>query len=407
MAVERALTLYLLNGTTVDTGTGVVMKLLSAANGGTNDVTQTANALHSQDNIERTWTPALGGVGAAADCTALQKKGWALRLTNDMTPGDDTNCNVLLPAQTLTVPLDVGLSWSGASIAANPNPTFKAALFRYDPATDTGTLIGSGSIAQSWNNLTENGTFKTVTASITLAAAVEFLQGEILLLQAGFNTGTLPNPVSGTVTYVFTLRVDNSTTKVAFAAASGLRQACVLSSSPVGEGLASRSALPVELATLLATGEGLGSRVLAGAVARDSVGEGLSSRVLAGDLSRSPVGEGLSSAARALTAARTADVIGEGLTSRGAILLSKDLPVIGEGLASAAKATVAAKSLAVVGEGLASETHPVQASRTADVGGRGEIPTSGSNASTITVPLDELGGGGTTTVVRPVLIFDD
>jgi len=227
MGLERSSTLYLANGTTVDTGTGIDVRLLSATNGGANDVTQTCTATHTQDNVERTFDPATAGVTTAADATTLQKLGWALRLSNDMTPTDDTNCDATLLAGTATVSIDVAITLSGGTTLSSNTPTWKASLWRYNPSTDTGTLIGSGSNGTTaWNPATESGTFKTISISISVGSTVTFAAGEVLMLQVGLNTGTLGNPLAGTITYTFTLRIDNSTTKIAWAAGQSIAQLC-------------------------------------------------------------------------------------------------------------------------------------------------------------------------------------
>lgn len=390
MGVQRATTLYPRNDTTVDTGTGIDIRLLASTQSGSNDVTQTCTALNTQDNVERTFDPATAGVSAVADARTLQKLGWALRLSEDMTPGDDTNCDIVIPAQTVTVTLDVGLSWGGVPLQAS-NLTLRAALFRYNPSTDTGTSIADGASASTQWSTIQSGTFKTITVSITVPATT-FSAGEILLLQVGVNTTSLGNPVSGTITYTMTLRVDNATTNVALA--SALIQACTLASDLVGEGLTSRGGMATDVARNL-VGEGLpsSSRAVVAAKMFDLVGEGLASRAIAAALTRSKDGVGAVTPSRAVMAARTVEIVGEGVVTRDGLGTALTRPLVGEGLTDSSKAVVAARTFDLVGEGLVTEMHPVQAFRTFDIGGSGEILLTGPNGSTITVPLDELPTG--------------
>lgn len=243
MSIETADILFPVNTTTVDTGAGVDVRRLSDT-AGANDVTQTATATHTQDNVERTLDPATAGVTNTNNAgTTMFKMGWALRLSEDMTPDDDTNCNAVLTDGTINVLLDVTINQSGGTYASGSyGPTWRASLWRYNPSTDTGTLIAVGSVATPTWTIggvgVDLGTFKTATVSINVPANVEFQPGEILLLQVGLNTGTIPNPTLGTGTWTYTLRL-GSVTKVDFVAGQGVRQVCYTEGASVGAGAGS------------------------------------------------------------------------------------------------------------------------------------------------------------------------
>lgn len=103
------------------------------------------------------------------------------------------------------------------------------------------------------------------------------------------------------------------------------------------------------------------------------------------------------------------------LTGRGtptfskSVIASKSFSLLGTGTASRQNLLVILLSRNLQGKGQITETHPVQAFRTFTIQGRGIIPSQGQNASTVTLPLNgipEAGGGGTT-IVKKILIFDD
>lgn len=249
MAIQTASPLYPVNSTVVDSDTGIDIRLLDSAEAGA-DANQSVNFTHAQDNVNRTFDPANTGVTAVADSNAFQGEGWALRLTEDMTPNDDTNCDVVLTPGTVAVSLRVNLDQTGGTYAAGTyGPTFKAALFKYDPATNTGTLIASGStggITWTLGGVGDDlGTAKTATFNISVPSNVEFAQGEILLLQIGLNTGTVPNPTLGTATFTCTLSADNTNTKITWGAGQALAALCFITGSVAGLATASGIAAPV------------------------------------------------------------------------------------------------------------------------------------------------------------------
>lgn len=486
----RADILYLDNAETIDTGTGIDIRLLDNNNTGTNDITQDCDFTHANDNVERTFDPATVAVTTIANAgTTLQKKGWATRLT-DVSPVDDTACNAMLRAGTLVVSIDVNWNQTGGTYATGTaTPTWRASLWRYNPSTDAGVLIASGSVANlSWDYAATGdlGDFKTANITIVVAAGVEFSSGEVLLLQVGFNTGTVPNPTLGTANHTAILRINNATSRIDFAAAQGIRNSCVFTTNVVGEGLVPAAAMAFTLArtatgeglvsstkvvsaskTFNLIGEGLVSRKLALEEFFDLIGEGLSSmsRVvlaskaftvlgegvvpapnLAITIAKTVLGEGLVSSTKAVVSSKTFTVLGEGLVSisktvqasrifdvlgEGAVsrtlAVVEDFDVIGEGLVSSTKIVSASKTFTIIGEGLVSRvlaiaedfdvvgeglvslTTSVQAFRTFNLVGKGNIVITGSNTSTITIPIDEVPevGGGGTTIIKKTYVFDD
>jgi hypothetical protein len=243
MGLQTAAVLYPVNSTTVDSGAGIDIRLLDSAQGGADDDTQTVTATHTQDNVERTFDPATAGVTAVADARAFQGEGWALRLTEDMTPTDDANCNAFLSPLNHVVNIQIAVNQSGGTYTGGTYaPSWRAALIRYNPATDTGTVVAtSANNAVSWNYTPATGdlgTFKNLAITFNAAAqypnGIEFSAGEILLLQIGVNTGTIPNPTLGTATWTYTLRVDNANTNISWASGQGICEVCKTTGSASG-----------------------------------------------------------------------------------------------------------------------------------------------------------------------------
>ncbi|HEX6215266.1 MAG TPA: hypothetical protein VFZ38_10630 [Vicinamibacterales bacterium] len=232
MPILTAAIVYADNGTTVDTGTGIDVRRLNAANPAAANDTQTAAFTHTNDNVERTFDPANAGVTNTNHAgTTLFRCGYAFRLAEDSTPTDDTNCNAFLPAQTLTVNVWSSANQSGGTyVSGTYGPTMRASLWRYNPATDAGVLIAAGSdTSQTWA-VTALNVFKNSPIAITVPAT-EILQGEILLLQVGFNTGTVPNPTLGTANWVHTMRVADPTNPTRINFVTGLRTLCASTGS--------------------------------------------------------------------------------------------------------------------------------------------------------------------------------
>jgi hypothetical protein len=314
------LTLFLRNATTIDTGAGIDIRNLDDINGGTNDSTQSVQATHTQDNQTRCFDPGTALGTTTVNPWVNQNKGWALPLS-DVTPTDDTRCNVVLPAGTATFTFDATVT--KAATGVDNTSTFQVgwpcSLWALDLTTNTAVLIAADSPGGvvTWNVSTiggDAGTYKTITATftwggtrtvtnkaltsnvatlttstatkfqvgmlvtvsigdpvfdgvhtitavantgfgttfsyakvnanVTSAAAsgtatvdyVEFPQGSVLFIQNGVNTVTIPNPVTGTTTYTYFMRVDNDNAKIVFDSATGLKQVCREAQSGTGTG---------------------------------------------------------------------------------------------------------------------------------------------------------------------------
>lgn len=269
MALETSDVLYLSNATTVDSAAGIDIRLLTATGGASNEAQSVRIAVGTGGNNgqERTFDPASTLVTASANATSFQGEGYALRLTEDMTPADDTNCNAMLNSGTLAVMMRVRLNATGGTNLGGANTiTMRASLWRYNPTTDTGVSIASGSATQTWNTSAlgaENNTLKNTTVNINVSSNVEFQQGEILLLQVGIQGTTLVAPTLNTTNYDLSLEIGATTsTNIDFATDQYISQVCFLTGSASGSGTATGAGVPVYPTTGTATGSGTATGVL-------------------------------------------------------------------------------------------------------------------------------------------------
>lgn len=251
MAIQTATTLYPVNSTTIESDTGIDVRLLDSAEAGAT-ATQTATATHTQDGQNRTFDPAGPAATTNSSPGNNQNKGWALRLTEDMTPSDDTNCNAFLSSGSISVTLSVTINQSGGTYASGTySPLWALSLFRRDPSADTTVHIGTGTASSPTWTIggigVDLGTVKTVTLTAIVIAApgIEFQPGEVLYAQIGLNTSTIPNPTLGTATWTYTLNVDHTNTKITFAAGQALSSLCFITGSSSGIASASGALAPV------------------------------------------------------------------------------------------------------------------------------------------------------------------
>lgn len=250
MPIEQAATLFPDNGTTIDSGGGVDIRRLNAANPGPASANQSVAFTHANDNAERTFDPVNNNVSTDADAHTLIRTGYALRLAEDMTPADDTNCDAFLLAQSVTLTVQTQAEATGSYLAGTYTPTMKASLWQYDPATNAGTLIATGSDdSVSWTvgALGDIGTLKVSTITMAIAEPVQFDQGKTLLLQIGLNTGTVPNPTLGTGNWTHRLRVGDATnqTRIDFAD-RGVRTLCPTQGVAAGDSAAFANAAQIK-----------------------------------------------------------------------------------------------------------------------------------------------------------------
>lgn len=410
MGIQRAAVLYPVNTTTVDTGAGIDVRLLDSAEAAATDNGQTVTATHTQDNQQRTFDPATTGVTTNIASTTLGPKGWALRLSEDMTPTDDTNCNAYLPAGTPTVNIRVTINQSGGTyVSGTYAPVWSAALLEYDPVANTGTLIcwGTNGGGTSWTIAglgADLGTFKNISIPCSVGAPpFEFAQGKILLLQIGVGMATIPNPSVGTATWTYTLSVDDASTNLTWAANQGIRQACAISNTLDGRGTLARTLAGALERSAVGNGETSHARASLVSKTFSLDGRGTASHTKALDLSAfSLVGKGEPTMTRAVEAAKSFDLVGVGCGTR-ALDVGLARSVVGVGEVVTERAVVAGKSFDLVGVGTVTEQHPVQAFRSFDLVGAGTV------TGTITIPIDEVPteGGGQTIKKSPVYLFPE
>lgn len=277
MAIQTASVLYLSNSTTVDSGTGIDIRLLADTFDGTGEYTTSVRFTHTQDNVNRTFDPATSLVTTVADPHSFQGEGWALRLTDDMTPVDDTNCNAVLTAGTITARVEARCNMNGGTnLGGTTNFTFKVSLWKYDPVANTGTVIATGSQGNSWNTaaLGDNNTYKVTNVSIVISDTVEFAQGEILLYQVGVQSGTLPNASVGTTNFDVNLSIGlENHNRLNFDTGQGIAQVCFMTGASSGLAAASGAAVPV----YPTTGSSAGIATVAGSLEAEKETTGTSS----------------------------------------------------------------------------------------------------------------------------------
>lgn len=403
MTLLRVTPLYLSNTVTVDTGTGIDVRALRSTNG-TTDSTQSILNSTQGSNAERCFDPANASVTVVTNASStLSKLGYGVPLAS---MGDgDSNCVTTLNSQTATV------NWVGTAagtgtgnVGANDVFTPRCSLWKYNTSANTGTLIvgGSGTAITISALIAYSGT--AYTAAVTLSVpATTFAANEVLFIEMGGNLACGAGLLGGARTTTWTLSVDISTTNITLS--QGLVKACVYSND--------------------LDGRGTSTRVVAPAISRTAIGTGTptSSKSTIASKSFTLDGRGTPTITKTVQAQRTFNLVGLGTASRNgliAVLLPRD--VTGTGTPTFSRVVVAAKSFTLDGRGTATSTktieltksatgtgtitniHPVQAYRTFNLIGNGHILTTGPNATTITLPIDEIpdGGGGGGTYIYPV-----
>jgi hypothetical protein len=414
VGIQRADVLFPVNSTTVDSATGIDIRLLDSAQAGATDSDQSVRWTHTQDGTNRTFDPDNALVTTADNPQTFQGKGWALRLSEDHTPADDTNCNSILKAGTLSVQMRCLLNANGGSNLGGVNTiSMRVALFKYNVSTNaSGGLIATGSANQTWDTSAlggENNTRKNTTISVVVASDVEFLANEVLLLQLGANATTLVNATLGTTNYDLTLDVDDSGTFLDFASGQGIRIRCSLSDTTIGKGTVTLSRALTMSKSLVGKGVVTMTRLSTIAKTFSLIGKGVVTHTKAVAKDFDLVGRGTATMTRVVVAAKSFTLVGKGVVTLGGSLIAMARSAVGKGVVISAKATAAAKTFSLIGKGVVTEVHPVQAFRAFNLVGKGEILKTGANASTITLPIDEVpgeGGGETIIVKKYFSIFD-
>lgn len=409
MTILRNTTLYPINSTTVDTGTGIDVRALSSTEPGATDSTQSVRNSTQGSNVERCFDPANASVTTTTNAaTTLSKLGYGVPDAS-MTDGD-SNCTTTLNAQSVTVNWTGTASGTGTgNVGANDVFTPRASLWKYNTSSNTGTLIvgGSGTAITISALIAYTGT--AYTAAVTLSVpATTFSANEILYLQMGGNVACGAGLLGGARTTTWVLSVDVSTTKLSMA--QGLVKACTSSADTTGKGTATRVIAPA--LTRSATGTGTTTYTKAVIASRsftlDGRGTVTISKTVQAQRTFSLIGQG--TATRVVSVALMRDSNGYGTTSyTKAVIASKSFSLIGRGTVTRGGLIAILAERTATGTGTITNTHPVQAYRTFNLIGQGKILTTGPNASTITLPIDEIpdGGGGGTTVINPVFnVFD-
>lgn len=315
--------MYPVNSTTIDIGAGIDVRFLDDAQAGATDSDQSVRFTHTQDGQERTFDPDNALVTTETDPLTFQGEGWALDPVADMTPADDTNCNAMLSAGTLTVNVRALLNMNGGTNLGGATViTFRASLWRNDVLTETNAVIASGSQAQTWDTSAlgaENNIRKNTAISVVIPADVEFTTGETMLLQIGCEGTTLPNATVGTTNFDVTLDVDDAATNITFAGSQGIRQWCKLTGSPIGKGTVTRGANEL-------------------AISRTPVGKGVitSTKATVASKSFDLVGKGVITEVHPVQAFRTFNLVGKG-TVDGTITIPLDEVPTGSGSSGGAK----------------------------------------------------------------------
>lgn len=258
MPLVTAAVLYPRNSTTIDTGTGIDIRLLADAQTAAAEAQSVTNSSQGTTS-ERTFDPANTGVTAVASALTFQGEGYALRLAEDSTPADDTNCNAVVRAGTRTVNLAGSVAVTGTlNLGASHSLLPRASLWRYNPATDTAVLIVSGS--GTTVTATAAGAW-TASVSLVLANPVELLQGEVLLLQVGGLVGAGTGLLGGATSCTWTLNSNVAGTNLTFGQGH-LAQVCSLTGTSAGTAAAAGTGGKVVPAMGAAAGVASASAVL-------------------------------------------------------------------------------------------------------------------------------------------------
>lgn len=231
MALQRATRLYLTNTTTVDSGSGIDIRALSATEG-TDDNAQSIRNNTQGSSSERTFDPATDEVLTVANATAIQGEGWAVPLA-DMSDGD-ARCTTRLPAGEGALRLVGGATGTGSGgVGANDVWTPRMSLWKWNTSTNTGTLIVSASgTALTLSALLAYGPTafdQTIDFTVPLTT---FAANEVLFVQAGGLLACGAGLLGGARTFRIYLGVDNVSCYIDFYGAGGLRQRCDL--APTG-----------------------------------------------------------------------------------------------------------------------------------------------------------------------------
>ncbi len=398
MTLQRAATLHTDNTVVDNSGTADIRRITGSWT--TYAVTAVVNNVQAS-NVERRFDPETGGdttvQNAATQCDG---KGFAVP-TADMS--DATGCPASIAAQNMTLTYSVNFFGSGAGSGGSDVFTPRCSLWKWNTSSDTATLIigGSGTAVSRVNVLFAYGP-ELFAASVTLAVpATTFAANEVLLLVSGGNLAAAAGALGGARSFAVRLNVAASPLIMVFAT-QGMRQACTSSTDLVGDGVVTR-AFDVGLSRD-AVGDGVGteSRLVTASKSFDLVGDGVAdmSRLVTAARAFDLVGDGVSTR-DGVVVGLPRDAVGDGVATRDGFAAAMSDDVVGDGVATRVVDVALAREL--IGDGVVDYTKPLTAARSFDLVADGVT----GGTITLPIDEVPEGGGGTTIVRRPIYIFDD
>ncbi len=247
----------------------------------------------------------------------------------------DSSCLAFLAAQVVRVNLSLNLIGTGTGdVGANDVYTPRASLWKYNPSTDSATLIAgaSGSPITQSAAIAYSGVTAQATVDITVPDTT-FTSAEILMLVSGGSLACGAGLLGGARTFSVRMRHNINTTNITHQTI-GLRQACSLSNDLIGEGVISRGELNLTMEDSL-------------------IGEGVisSSKVTVASKTTDLIGEGVLSSSKITTASKSFDMVGEGVSSRESLLVDIPRSLVAEGEVAYTKIVLANKSFYLTAEG--------------------------------------------------------
>lgn len=253
-------------------------------------------------------------------------------------------------------------------------------VYRVGPAPGrTRTLLGSGSASPTLPALSAHA---TVNVTVSLPEII-FEADETI--QYSIETNTTGVVVTGRNVILWTgtdggveVRMDTPV----------LATTRPIESDLVGAGELSNVRAVTMEDTLTGDGVPTMSKVVVASKSFNLVGDGTITRQLAVAESKDLTGDGVPTTSRTVVAGKTFNLVGDGTLTKDPLTVGIPRDLVGVGEISHARATVVSKTFDLTGDGTLTELHPVQAFRTFDLVGVGELVN-----NTITLPLDEIPSG--------------
>ena len=302
--VQTATVLYPLLDTVVDTGVGIDVRRLKDTYVSSATATSVRNPTQNT-TVERRFDPANAADETAVNAaTTNDKKGWAYSAA-DMTPS--AGAAAWLPAQTCTVNYDGNASSTGnGAVGANDVFTPRASLWKYDPATDTATLIvGASGTPVSFPAATPYATTYTASVALTVPEST-FAAGEVLMVVIGGALACGAGLLGAARTFVVRYTHSSGTgANVTWSAGMGELAAMVGTAA----GTAAAAGVASDVLGTVGSAAGVGAGAGVGAARADTVGVAVGVAAVVG--AASSVAESVGVAAGTSTAAgQAAAVVG-------------------------------------------------------------------------------------------------